>query len=255
MKLKAMSFNLRINTKSDGINAFSNRRGRVKECILAEKPDIIGFQEADEQMTDWLRTDLRSRYYVVGIGRNKNLKGEGARIAYNKKKFDLVSLDTRWLSETPDVPGSRFSLDQSIFPRVYTVAEFADKRNGKIFRVFNTHLDHKGESAKLCGAVQIINRIHAENERNKCATILMGDFNAVPDSPVVKTVGQYLTELTYEVGETFHGFGKAAPDERQHIDYIFSDAKALCKAYRVENEPINGVYVSDHYPVCAFVEI
>ena len=124
MKLKIMSLNVRINTTNDGINSFTNRRERVKECIMAEKPDIIGIQEANDEMTEWMRTDLRSRYYIVGTGREKDLRGEGARIAYNKKKFELVSLDTRWLSETPD------TAEQDTLYRVRLTADDAASQLG-----------------------------------------------------------------------------------------------------------------------------
>lgn len=255
MKLKIMSLNVRINTTNDGINSFTNRRERVKECIMAEKPDVIGIQEANDEMTEWMRTDLRSRYYIVGTGREKDLRGEGARIAYNKKKFELVSLDTRWLSETPDTAGSRYSLDQSSCPRVYTVAEFIEKRTRKIFRVFNTHLDHVGEYARLCGAAQILARMQKENERYKCVNILTGDFNARPGTLAEKTFSSHLTELTANIGDTFHGFGEREISQRPHIDYIYTDGKSAGEAYRVEDEPINGVYITDHYPIVAFVEI
>ena len=255
MKIKVMSFNVRIKAQIDGINIFYNRRERIKECVMNEKPDIIGFQEADDEMTEMMRTDLRSKYYIVGTGREKDLTGEGARIAYNKKKFDLVSLDTRWLSESPDTAGSRFSLDQSACPRVYTVAEFVEKRTRKIFRVFNAHLDHMGEMARLCGATQILQRMQKENERYKCVNILTGDFNACPGTPVVETFSAHLTELTKDLGYTFHGFGQCEESKRPHIDYIFTDGKSAGEAYKVKDEPVNGIYISDHYPICAFVEI
>ena len=255
MKLKIMSFNVRVNTDADGINSFTNRRCRVKECIMNEKPDIIGIQEANDEMTEWMKKDLRSRYYIIGTGREKDLRGEGARIAYNKNKFDLVYLDTRWLSETDDIPGSRFSLDQSLCPRVYTVAEFVEKRTRKIFRVFNAHLDHEGEKARLCGAVQIISRIQKENQRLKCVNILTGDFNAVPGEASINTFDAHLKELTRNVGHTFHEYGKRPVEKCPHIDYIYTDGKSAGEAYKVKDEPKDGVYVSDHYPICAFVEI
>ena len=222
---------------------------------MDEKPDIIGFQEANDEMTEWMKTDLRSKYIIVGTGREKDLRGEGARIAFNRKKFELVYLDTRWLSETPDIPASRFVLDQSLCPRVYTVAEFVEKRTRKIFRVFNAHLDHEGEKARLCSAVQIISRIQEENKRLKCTNILMGDFNAVQETDEIRTFDKYLCELTKDIGYTIHEYGKRPAEKCPHIDYIYTDGKSGGKAYKVKDESVGGVYISDHYPVCAFVEI
>ena len=40
------------------------------------------------------------------------------------------------------------------------------------------------------------------------------------------------------------------------IDYIFTDLTAdKTESYRVEDAPVDGVYISDHFPVVAFVEV
>ena len=127
MKVKLMTFNLRIANAGDGINAFDNRKERVKETIMYESPDVVGFQEASDGMIDWIKVAIRSKYVVVGTGRNADRTGEGARIAFKKKKFELVSLETIWLSETPNIPGSCYSVDQSTCPRVFTAIELMDR--------------------------------------------------------------------------------------------------------------------------------
>ena len=255
MKLKIMSFNLRFNVASDGINSFDGRKNRVKETIIYENPEVIGFQEASDGMTEWLKSAIKSKYEIVGTGRNADRTGEGARIAYNKKKFELLSLDTKWLSETPDIPASRYSVDQSLCPRVYTVIELIEKKSRKIFRLYNVHLDHEGESAKLCGAVQLIQRMAEDNRRLLCVNILTGDFNALPESNTIKTISAHLNDLTSEISGTFHNYGKYTGEKAIKIDYIFTDGEKADKSYAVPDESVNGVYISDHYPICAFVKI
>ena len=253
MLLKVMTFNLRIDLPADGINAFSNRTEKIRRMLLSESPDIIGTQEVNESMLAWAQQALGDKYISVGTGRQKDFSGEGARIFYDFKKFALLRLETKWLSETPDVPESRYSVDQSDCPRVYTLAEFVERNTRTVFRVINVHLDHKGEAAKLCGAVQIMQRIAAENASFPMKTVLTGDFNALPDSPTVKTVRAHLSDLTENLAGTFHGFGRLSPQDRRKIDYIFSDAPAAKNACLVPDEPQDGVYVSDHFPVCAFL--
>ena len=68
-KIKVFTFNLRVEAKVDGINTFSNRRGRILDTIKEYSPDIIGFQEANDNMREWL-IDSLSDYTVVGDGRN-----------------------------------------------------------------------------------------------------------------------------------------------------------------------------------------
>ena len=253
MLLKVMTFNLRVDVPADGINAFSNRTEKIRRMLLSESPDIIGTQEVNESMLTWAQHALCEKYISVGTGRQKDFSGEGARILYDFKKFALLRLETKWLSETPDVPESRYSVDQSDCPRVYTLAEFVERNTRTVFRVINVHLDHKGEAAMLCGAVQIMQRIAAENASFPMKTVLTGDFNALPDSPAVKTVRAHLSDLTENLAGTFHDFGRLSPPNRSKIDYIFSDAPAAKNAYIVPDEPSDGVYVSDHFPVCAFL--
>lgn len=255
MKLKIMTFNLRVDVPVDGINSFSGRRERIKETIRYEKPDVIGLQEATDGMSEWLRSALKGSYTLVGTGRMKDYSGEGARILYNHKKFELMRLETHWLSETPELPESRFAADQSICPRVYTMAEFCHKKNRRVFRMINTHLDHVGELAQLCGVTQIMQKFYEENRRLPCPNVLTGDFNATPDTPVVKTTVAYMTDLTEALPGTFHQFGQLPEAERPKIDYIFTDAKPAGSAYIVPDESVGGVYLSDHFPLCAFIEI
>lgn len=250
-----MTFNLRIANAADGINSFDNRKERIKETIMYERPDVIGFQEASDSMIDWVKVAIRSKYTVIGTGRNADRTGEGARIAFKKKKFELVSLETMWLSETPNIPGSRYSVDQSSCPRVFTAIELMDKKTHKIFRVVNTHLDHGGELARICGATQIVQYVSVKNKVTPCPNVLMGDLNARPGSDAIKILKSHIPDITEEVGQTFHGFGKRGNDPDIHIDYIFSDAKKAAPSYAVPDESVGGVFISDHYPICAFIEI
>ena len=54
MEMKIMSFNLRTEARSDGINYFPHRKSRILSAIETESPDLIGFQEATDTMRDWL---------------------------------------------------------------------------------------------------------------------------------------------------------------------------------------------------------
>ncbi|MBO7207405.1 MAG: endonuclease, partial [Kiritimatiellae bacterium] len=76
MKLKVMTFNLRVDVQADGINYFPNREGRVLETIHTEKPDLIGFQEASDYVRAFLKNNLSDTYTVLGCGREKNYRGE-----------------------------------------------------------------------------------------------------------------------------------------------------------------------------------
>lgn len=259
VRMKIMTFNVRTPVKTDEINWFWNRTGRITEVIAKELPDLIGFQEATRDVRKFLTEALFPfGYLVVGCGREKDLHGEGTAIAYRRERFELLTLESRWLSLTPSLPGSTFGGDQSIYPRIFTAAVLKCDGAAEPFLFLNTHLDHKGQTARLLGAAEIMQYV-AEKGLH---FLITGDMNALPDTGEIRAftacqpAGLPVKDLTEDIRGTFHKFGAFAGDRITKIDYIFSDLPAdKTEAYRVEDTPENGVYISDHFPVVAFAEL
>ncbi len=254
-KLKICTFNLRIDTPHDGMNRFVNRTGRVLDVLTREKPDLIGFQEANGMMRAWLTDNLRE-YTVLGCGRMSDCTGESAAIAVKRDRFAILSVDNFWLSYTPRVPGSTFGGDQSVCPRVSTCARLRILGTDSYVNFCNTHLDHKGETARLLGAAALLQYLTPTEDH----FILTGDFNATPDSKVISEIkgqlhrGRPIVDATEAVPATFHAYGTKKPETK--IDYVFTDAEAVTdEAYAICEPPIDGLYVSDHHPVVAYVRI
>lgn len=253
-KIKAMSFNLRIRVEADGANFFDNRCPKILEVIKREAPDLIGFQETDDFMTDWLIDNL-DEYVVLGFGRTADYTGERTAIAYRKKKFNLYSFSEEWLSPSPATPKSVFvDSDQSGCPRVACYATLIERETGKRFQFVNTHLDHKGRKAQLMEVAQVFSRISA----SPLPFVLTGDFNAAPDSETVRMIlgtNRWFgtVDATEEAGFTFHNFtGKSFAK----IDYIFTNLPTDKKeSYVVPDDDACGYYYSDHQAVVAFVTI
>ena len=254
MKLKIFTMNLRVAAKGDGINYFDNRRERILDTVKSHSPDIIGFQEVTPYMKRWLREALED-YTVVGCGRGADLDGEACAVAYKKDSFEVVSFETFWLSATPRVAGTRYGEDQSTCPRVATAVCMKHAEAKTPFLFINTHLDHKGSVARLLGSVQLLQYISEKN----MPTVMTGDFNASPDTREIRVITENelcgLVDLTAGLGGTFHGFGRLEGENISKIDYIFSNMKAYPdESFAIEDKGVDGVYISDHYPVCAFVE-
>ena len=251
MKLKVMTFNLRIPSESDGINHFDNRKQLVLETIEKEQPDLIGFQEATDSTKAFLRANLPSCYTLLGCGRKAGYRGESAPIAYRNDKFELISFDTFWLSDTPSVPESRYeNSDQSSCPRLTVHATLHAQGMAQPIQFYNTHLDHKGAEARTLGMRAIIKDI-----KNPSATfILTGDMNATPDEQCIKEIlaDPSVTDTTASIPTSFHCFGKKS--DAHKIDYIFTNGKSV-RAYAVDDPHENGIYISDHYPVCAILDL
>ena len=253
MKIKVMTFNLRIRTKSDGENIFDNRAPRILDVIRAEAPDVIGFQEASDFMIEELQRNL-SDYYFLGHGREADYHGEAPTIAYRWDRFMLHAFQEEMLSLTPLESGSRIEgVGQSNCPRSFACAELICKENSQRFALYNIHTDHKSANAVFAECVMLMQNVG----RRGLPFILTGDFNATPDSMAIRMInatGESLgtVDTTAAIESTFHGYGKNT--EPFKIDYIFTNLKSdLSTTYIVQN-PTSGFY-SDHFALCTTVEV
>lgn len=247
--MKLVTFNIRCDYNQDGANSFSYRKKLILEKIKKEAPDILCFQEVLPHVAGWLKESL-SDYYVIGCGRDENLENEQTSIAYKKSLYNLLKMDLFWLSETPDVPGSRYE-NQSDCPRICTVALFQNMNTKEVFRIYNTHLDHIGSEARKSGLGQILTRMEGESTFVPAPAILTGDFNALPASEEMRLLLDYpdLVDLTSDITGTYHDFGRL--DEPEKIDYIIAGKSIKCSRTGLWKDSRDGVYLSDHYPVSA----
>lgn len=257
--VKVMSYNIRLDTEADGVNQWKNRPDKVIGLIKKYNPDLFGVQEAmHNQMVD-LQSGL-SEYSYVGVGRDDGKeKGEYSAIFYKKEKFELISQNTFWLSETPDVPGSK-SWDAAI-TRVVTHAVFKDKTTGKQFLYANTHFDHVGKEARKNSAFMIkaylkgfVSGSRYNNENLKVPVIVSGDFNSEPtDAPYLTiTNGEHFrlfdSRPANNLTGTFCGF-ELNKMECKTIDYIFHSEDWKASNYQVIQDNDGKYYPSDHLPV------
>ena len=224
--IKVMTFNMRINTEVDGPNWFRHRRPKIAEIIRRESPDIIGFQEIDEEMQDFL-CETFPEYVILGHGRKDNYSWEGTPIAFRKSRFLLHTFRERWLSLEENLPGSRLhGMGQSDCPRILVCAELIDRTCYKPFSFYNVHLDYIPDTAaQIVEAALLLKDI----SESPFPYVLTGDFNSTPDSSVIKAIlatnGRLGTvDATKHVGPTFHNFGRINPPKDQ-IDYIFTNLK------------------------------
>ena len=253
MNFKIVTWNLRSIYIGDGINGFIHRAGLICHKILKELPDVISFQEIIEETFPVMQRML-PEYLFVGHFRGANYGGEGVFTAIRKDSIEVLGSEVIWLSPTPYVPGSRFK-SQSICPRICLMTQLRHKKTGKVFRVFNLHLDHESEDARVAGIQCVLKFVDEYNNKAEYPLFLMGDFNATPDSNAVRMCSEYrdISDLTGHIENTRHDFGTA----KIKIDYIFvSDVlKDSVTRTVVWDDVIEGIYLSDHYPICTELEI
>lgn len=253
--MKIVTFNIRCDFNQDGENCFCHRKDLILQKISQEKPDIIGFQEVLPHVQKWLKENL-SDYYIVGCGREKDWKDEYTSIAFRKDAMELFGLDVFWLSPTPKVPASRYE-SQSICPRTCTAAILKPVFCDTPILVYNTHLDHESAYAREKGLSQIFHRIKEDVALYSYPYILMGDFNAEPDSEELSLLSVSdilcLTDAAENLGITYHDYGKLKNSVK--IDYLLVSPNLSIQKAELWKDTINGIFLSDHYPVSADITI
>ena len=124
-------------------------------------------------------------YDYVGVGRTDGAtKGEYSPIFFLKDKYEALEKGNFWLSETPDVAGSK-GWDAAL-ERIASYAKLRDKATGKIFMAVNTHFDHVGVTARKESAKLIMQKIQ-QIVGNRPA-VVTGDFNITEDDEAYTTM-------------------------------------------------------------------
>lgn len=260
--VRVMTFNLRLDTPSDGPNAWPHRKEMVARTIQFHKADFVGIQEGLPHQLEQL-DEMLPYFDRIGIGRNtQEDPDEFSAIYYKKEKFELIENETFWLSETPGEVAS-VGWDAAL-PRIVTWGEFRDSRSGETFFVFNTHFDHVGEKARAESASLILDKIG--ELAGGAPVVVTGDFNITENDPPYKiltgAMGDHTNPLEdgfYEAEHghhgptsTWNGFEEILPGRR--IDFIFTNSGFNVIQHATIADQQDGRFPSDHLPVVADVK-
>ncbi|WP_308600363.1 endonuclease/exonuclease/phosphatase family protein [uncultured Dysgonomonas sp.] len=262
LELNVMTFNIRLDVPSDSLNSWQYRKDNAAEMVRMNDVDILGMQEVLLNQMNDLKERL-PQYTAIGVGREDGAdKGEFSPIFYKKDRFSAIESGTFWVSETPEVAGSK-GWDAS-YIRVATWAILKEKATGKEIFAINTHLDNDGLIARKEGGNLLLKK--AEELGKGLPIVLTGDFNDTPQSEAIKNItdaskANYLVDSktialkTSGTDWTFHNFGRLAESERPLIDYIFVSKQIKVQDYAVLPDTLNGTFVSDHKPVLSKITI
>lgn len=251
--LRAMTYNIRLDLKSDGDNDWAHRKELVAALIAHEAPDLLGMQEVLLHQKRDLEA-LLPNYQMVGAGRDDGREaGEFSPVAFRRDRFDLVDSGTIWLSETPMQPSKGWD---AAYPRIATWALLRDRLSGQMLRVLNTHFDHVGVVARHQSAAMLSLWLK-EGAWAALPTILMGDLNSSPEgsayrvlaaSPSLRDARLISRTSPYGPPGTFNAF-KIESDAAAPIDHIFLSQHFAVESYSVVTQHWGGRLPSDHYPV------
>jgi len=184
-------------------------------------------------------------------------EGEACPILYRTARWALDADDheTFWLSETPELPGSK-SWDASL-PRIATMARFIETATGRALYVVNVHLDHRGAQARLESARLIARRLASRKHADP--VILIGDFNTGPSSPPIRALlddpalglidAWRAANADEPERSTFNGWAETCTGDR--IDYVLTTKALNIDTCDIDDSKPNGRWPSDHAAVRA----
>ncbi len=260
--LRVMTFNIRNSGANDGEDSWPKRKEFLVEVIREFSPDLLGTQEVLPDQFDYLAEQL-TEYSLVGAGRDDGKrKGEFSAALYKKSRFESLDSGTFWLSETPDVPGSK-SWDSSL-PRIVTWVRLRDRTAPKRELLFaNTHWDHRGRVARVESG-KIIRR-WLDEHANGTPVIVTGDLNVNEGHEGVQAMlAENGVPRLFDLYRKAHP--EAEPDEAsfggfrgttqgKRIDFILGTAEMRVTGADIVRTSRMGHYPSDHYPVTAVVTL
>lgn len=249
-----MTFNIRqsgANNELDGNDGWLNRKEAVIAYLNQSGDDVICLQEVRKTQGQDITAGLSSQYQGVYFGREPIANPEGLMTIYNANRFELVSTQLFWLSETPDVASKGWGAN---YYRICAVLVLKEKATGKLLNVYNVHLDHQVEEARVNGLKLVMERKNAAQGHS----IVAGDFNTTSSSSCYQIIANEMTncQIYGKAFSTCQGFGAGKGNQNgSPIDFIFVDpTETAITSYKIANDTFTDFLgemrnYSDHYAV------
>ncbi len=226
------TYNLRNANRGDSVegNGWGQRLPVVASLIQFHDFDIFGTQECLSHQLEELVAAMPG-YTYIGVGRDDGKqKGEYSAIFYKKDKFDVLEHGDFWLSTITDRPNKGWD---AALPRICSWGKFKEKKSGKMFYMYNLHMDHIGVEARKESAKLILKKI--QDMKTTVPVILTGDFNVDQNNEsytLLNTSGimrdaYELSPIRYATNGTFNAFNTNSKTDSR-IDHIF-----LTKEFKV----------------------
>jgi endonuclease/exonuclease/phosphatase family metal-dependent hydrolase len=257
-----------------GPDLWPERLPLLRRAIETSRPDVLGLQEVlSSKLMD--TADLVSpltlvpgpptgapRWFWVSAVSERNQAGEHLPIAYRADRFELAGSGGFWISATPDRPGSMLSLAPTPF-LVHWVRLTPRDRSGSLL-VMNAHFGHapwrhvptaRIVAAQL-GALATANPAPLDANSPAPSVFLLGDFNAVPASALVRSLTSAsdagFVDAARSAAErsgprvTYH-WGRGATRMGLWLDYVL--ARTSLRPTRAEVVDVHDghCYPSDHH--------
>lgn len=248
-EIKVVSANVRCWNPADLLKkSWFYRADLIIKNIAQENPSVIGFQETNKWQYAYLCKSLPD-YDSVITYRDSTLLAEACPIFYSTALYDLIDKGSFWLSETPEVMSKDWG---SKCYRICSYVILSDKASNEQFVVFNTHLDHVSDEARIKGIQVVLDKIQ---QFGGLPAMIMGDFNSEENSETYIKATESFYDAKYRAetadgihSATYQNWGNSL--DYEPIDYfMISKTGFKVKDFHVVTTTYDGVYPSDHFPI------
>ncbi|MBQ2705778.1 MAG: endonuclease/exonuclease/phosphatase family protein [Agathobacter sp.] len=252
-EIRIMNYNVRCPSPFDlGKKSWYYRADLIAESIETAAPTIIGFQEVTKWQYEYIVESLVDFDSIITY-RDEVINSEGCPIFYRTDLYTLIDKGSFWLSETPDVMSKDWG---AAHYRICSYVILKDNASKNEFVVFNAHLDHVSDEARINGIQVVLDKIKEFDSR---PAILMGDLNAEESTETYKSATESFLDAKYVTDNTmtsctFQGWGEEL--DRDCIDYIMISPDSFeVDFYKVITDTYDGVYSSDHFPLLVSLKL
>lgn len=205
---RVMTWNICNPCKGGGQNG-----GRAAE-IATYAPQVIGLQEACVGDVERIRDYLRYRYglvYHVEYGSVLPSWSRCGGLPWNPGGFGQAILSAAPMSDRVNVEYPDGGSEDRGYMAVTTLVD------GMPVRVFNTHLAERRQESVRARQTGVLAKAVARYDR----TIVLGDFNAVPDAPELAVMWRVAGDADPGCGPSGTGTCEPTTDWRSKFDYVF----------------------------------
>jgi len=266
--IRLLTFNILYDYGEGEPYSWQSRRENVFALLRFHAPDIFCLQEPLQNQVDDLAKQFPTyTHLTAGCGDGENA-GQHMTIFFHASTFTLLEHGKFSLSETPEKLGV-VGWDAKN-PRLALWVKLKQNSTNEIFYVVNTHLDHKGETARQESAKLLCKELDKITNGKPC--FICGDFNASNTSNAYKImISGGFTDcaavgdaIQYNQPYSYHKFLLNTPDANldEHkndlrvlkvIDHIFYKGTVQVLRHGVLADNFVGEYPSDHMPkLCDF---
>lgn len=240
------TYNLRNANATDSINGnpWMPRCRMIASMVKFHDFDIFGTQEGLRAQLNTLKAELPG-YEYIGVGRSDGKEaGEHSAIFYNTDIFSCEESGNFWLSETPDVPGSKGW--DAAWERICTWGRFRHLDTGIEFYYFNLHTDHQGKKARVNGVNLVLDKIR--EIAGNSTVFLSGDFNVTQHNICYRNIcnsgiledAHEKSDFVFEPNGTYNDW-KPNGMTNGRIDHIFVSDAVKVNRFGVLTETFRSV--------------